>query len=70
VAEPVWYGDTVDEATEMVCGLPSMAALIEPFDEAERARATGRLRAALAPHDTGQGLWFGARAWIITGRRG
>ena len=70
VAEPVWYGDTVDEATEMVCGLPSMMGLIEPFDEAGRARAVDRLRAALATRDAGQGIWFGSRTWIITGRRG
>jgi ubiquinone/menaquinone biosynthesis C-methylase UbiE len=70
VAEPVWYGDTVDEATETVCSLPSMMALIEPFDEAGRARAVDRLRAALAIHDTGRGIWFGSRTWIITGRRG
>jgi ubiquinone/menaquinone biosynthesis C-methylase UbiE len=69
VAEPVWYGDTVDEAAETVCSLPSMMALIEPFDEAGRARAIGRLRAALATRDTGQGIWFGSRTWIITGRR-
>ena len=70
VAEPVWYGDTVDAATEMVCGLPSLAALIEPLDEAGRARAVERLRAALAGADRGQGIWFGSRAWIITARRG
>lgn len=69
VAEPVWYGDTVDAATEMVCSLPTMMALIEPFDETGRARAVERLRTALAAHDTGQGIWFGSRTWIITGRR-
>ena len=29
-----------------------------------------RLRAALAAHDTGNGVFFGARSWIITARRG
>jgi len=36
------------------------------LDPASRERALKRLRETLAAHDSGRGVWFGSRAWIVT----
>jgi hypothetical protein len=46
-----------------------MIDILAPLDAAETARAMDRLRTTLSAHDTGEGVWFGSRAWIITARR-
>jgi hypothetical protein len=40
--------------------------LLAGLDAAATERALRRLRAALAAHDTGGGVFFDSRAWIIT----
>jgi SAM-dependent methyltransferase len=69
VRRPVFYGDDVDTALDLVRSLQSSAELLSGLDEAEQARALDRLRAALAAHETGQGVTFDARTWVITARR-
>jgi hypothetical protein len=39
------------------------------LDAAQAQRASTRLRAMLAAHETGDGVLFDARAWIISARR-
>jgi SAM-dependent methyltransferase len=69
VDEPVYYGPDPDAAYELVLGLREPRELLAGLDAAEAGRARQRLRAALAEHDTGNGVYFGSRAWIVTARR-
>jgi ubiquinone/menaquinone biosynthesis C-methylase UbiE len=69
VNEPLYCGENVEAAAELVCSLPTMIDILAPLDAAETARAMDRLRTTLSAHDTGEGVWFGSRAWIITARR-
>jgi SAM-dependent methyltransferase len=69
VDEPVYYGPDPDVAYDLVLGLREPKELLAGLDAAAAARARQRLRAALAEHDTGSGVYFGSRAWIVTARR-
>jgi SAM-dependent methyltransferase len=65
VHEPVYYGPDVATAYDLVLGLHDTKDLL-----AEAADGgLERLRAVLAAHDTGDGVFFDSRAWIITAVR-
>jgi SAM-dependent methyltransferase len=61
VDEPVYYGPDPDAALDWVRGF----ALMQRAD----AAALDRLRDALAGHAGDDGVWLGARAWIVTAQR-
>lgn len=61
VNEPVYYGPDAEFAYEIVTSWTGNQ------DSAPRARE--RLRALLAAHQTGEGVLFGSRAWIVTATR-
>lgn len=68
VHEPVYYGPDTATAYHGVLGLFDPGDQLSTMDtEADRARE--RLRATLTAHDTGEGVYFDSRAWIITARR-
>ncbi|MGW1990402.1 class I SAM-dependent methyltransferase [Embleya sp. NPDC001921] len=69
VREPVYYGPDVDHACAAVLGLLLARDPLADLDAASAERALDRLRATLAAHDTGDGVWFDSRAWLITARR-
>jgi SAM-dependent methyltransferase len=69
VDEPVYYGPDPDAAYELVLGLRDPRELLAGMDAAAAERARQRLRATLAEHDTGSGVYFGSQAWIVTARR-
>ncbi len=69
VDEPVYYGPDVDFALELVRGFADTRDVLGRLDPAAAARALGRLREMLAAHVSGDGVWFGSRAWIVTARR-
>jgi SAM-dependent methyltransferase len=69
VDEPVYYGPDPDVAYDLVLGLRDPKELLAGLDAAAAGQARQRLRAVLAEHDTGSGVYFGARAWIVTARR-
>jgi SAM-dependent methyltransferase len=69
VREPVYYGPDADVAFDVVRGLRSTKDLLAGMDPAQAEAAADRLRATLAAHQTGAGVLFGARAWIIAARR-
>jgi SAM-dependent methyltransferase len=69
VDEPVYYGPDPDVAYDLVLGLRDPKELLAGLDAAAAGRARQRLRAVLAEHDTGSGVYFGSRAWIVTARR-
>jgi SAM-dependent methyltransferase len=70
VHEPVYYGPDVEAAAEFVLGLREPAGLLAGMDAPAAERARRRLRALLAAHHDGRGVYFDSRAWIITARRG
>jgi hypothetical protein len=69
VHEPVYYGPDAEVASGVVRGLRSTKDLLAGMDAAQAASALDRLRATLAAHQTGAGVYFDARAWIIAARR-
>jgi SAM-dependent methyltransferase len=69
VHEPVYYGPDAEVASGVVRGLRSTKDLLAGMDAVQAASALDRLRATLAAHQTGAGVYFDARAWIIAARR-
>lgn len=70
VREPVYYGPDTAAAYDFVTGMRYIQELLATADAQPAERSRRRLRAALAEHDTGNGVYVGSRAWIIAGRRG
>jgi SAM-dependent methyltransferase len=66
VHEPVYYGRDSATAYDFVLGLRDTRELLADLDAAATGQALRRLRATLAAHDTGGGVLFDSRAWIIT----
>jgi SAM-dependent methyltransferase len=69
VRAPVYYGETVDTALAWVSQFWLVRDLPRRLDAAAAERVHGRLRQLLAAHDHGSGVWFDARAWIVTATR-
>ncbi len=68
VHEPVYYGPDAATAYENVLRLLHARDLLDRLDATAAENARHRLRATLDAHDTGSGVLFDARAWIITAR--
>jgi SAM-dependent methyltransferase len=69
VCEAVCYGPDATVALDVVSGLRSTRDLLAGMDAAQARPALDRLRAVLAAHRSGAGVYFGARTWIVTARR-
>ncbi|MFI6582977.1 hypothetical protein [Embleya sp. NPDC050493] len=69
VHEPVYYGPDADHAHASVLRLQMARELLADLDAASAARARDRLRATLDAHDTGDGVRFASRAWLIAACR-
>ncbi|MFE9650289.1 class I SAM-dependent methyltransferase [Streptomyces sp. NPDC006365] len=69
VCEPVCYGPDADSARAAVLQLWMAKELVTELDAASAERALDRLRATLDAHDTGDGVWFDSRAWLVIARR-
>jgi SAM-dependent methyltransferase len=69
VHQPVFYGDDLDTAVDLVKSLPTSMEQLAELDEAGQAEALDRLRAALAGHLSSQGVRLDARSWLVTARR-
>lgn len=68
VHEPISYGPDSATAYEFVLGLRDTRELLTALDPASRGWARDQLRLLLAAHETGRGVLFDARTWIITAR--
>jgi cyclopropane fatty-acyl-phospholipid synthase-like methyltransferase len=62
---PVYYGPDVAAAFEWVSGFTCTRQRMERADPVARTRAQAGLRAMLAEHEHGDGVWLGSRAWIV-----
>jgi hypothetical protein len=69
VHEPVFYGQDTETALDAVLSLWQAEVLLTDLDAATTERALRRLRASIAAHDTGDGVLFDSRAWIVTAVR-
>ena len=69
VHEPVYYGPDTATAYDIVLRLRHARDLLDRLDATAAESALHRLRATLDAHDTGSGVLFDSRAWIITARR-
>lgn len=69
VREPVYYGPDTPAASNAALSLQLTKDLLAQLDAARAERALERLHAIFSTHDTGNGVWFDSRAWIITARR-
>jgi SAM-dependent methyltransferase len=65
--EPVYYGPAA-EAFDFVLGLRMARDALAGLASDETSRALDRLRALLDTRDTGDGVWFESRAWLVTAR--
>ncbi len=69
VHEPVYYGPDAATALRAMLSLQMTKDLLAPLDATRTEHALGLLRAALAAHQSGGGVLFDSRAWLITARR-
>jgi ubiquinone/menaquinone biosynthesis C-methylase UbiE len=69
VQEPVYYGPDIAAALDWVCRFSSTKEALQQMAPADRERAFAALRETLMAHDTGRGVWFDSRAWIVAARR-
>jgi SAM-dependent methyltransferase len=69
VDEPVCYGPDTATAYDFVTGLRDTKELLANLGTEAAEHARRRLRATLAEHDTGRGVFFESRVWIITALR-
>jgi hypothetical protein len=68
IREPVLYGPDPAAACDAVLGLRHARDLLAGLDAPTSEHALDRLRATLIAHDTGSGVYFDSRAWIVTAR--
>ena len=61
--EPMWFGADTDDARRFVLGL--MSWMLQGLDDTRRHRAEHDLRAALAAHESADGVLFGSAAWLV-----
>lgn len=69
VREPVYYGADATAALAWVRGFACTSEFLRRLDPAAAARALARLHDMLAARGSDEGIWFDARAWIVTARR-
>jgi SAM-dependent methyltransferase len=69
VHEPIYYGPDAAGARDALSGLGMVDDLVADMDAAEKALALERLMEMLDAHDTGEGVWFDSRAWLVTAVR-
>ncbi|MCX5254305.1 methyltransferase domain-containing protein [Streptomyces canus] len=69
VGEPVWYGPDSEHARAAVLQLSNAKEWLADLDAASAERALDRLCATLDAHDTGDGVWFDSRAWVVSAHR-
>jgi SAM-dependent methyltransferase len=70
VHEPVFYGDDLDAALEIVLGFQCTSAALASLSDGDATRTVGRLRETLAAHFSDErGVVLDSRSWLITARR-
>ncbi len=66
---PVRFGTDADDAYSFMSTLGMTRGLTQDLDDAGRAAALEALHASLREHETGDGVLFGASAWLVRASR-
>jgi len=69
VHAPVYYGPDVAAALEWVRGFSCVDDVLQRLDPPSASSIRERLTRTLAAHAGDDGVWFDARAWIVSARR-
>ncbi len=69
VAEPIRFGNDVDDAFSFVSTLGITRGLTNDLDASATTAALDALRRLLAEHETDEGVVFAGSAWLITAGR-
>ncbi len=69
VDEPICFGPDVAAALDWVHGFTCTREALKRLDPAAATHAKEELRRVLAEHLHDDGVWFDARAWLVTARR-
>jgi hypothetical protein len=69
VDAPVYYGQDVNAALDFVGRFGSVRDARRRVASTLAASANARLREVFEAHDSGRGVWFDSRAWIVTAER-
>lgn len=69
VHEPLYYGPNAATALRAMLSLQMTKDLLAPLDATRTEHALGRLRAALATHQSSGGVLLDSGAWLITAHR-
>jgi SAM-dependent methyltransferase len=64
-----WFGNDDEDAFAFAKQIGPVRGLLEGLDPDQTALALDSLHATLAAHDTGDGVWFDSRAWVVTAFR-
>ncbi len=67
VNQPMYFGQDVDDAAEFI--VEHHGGRARDLDETSRAKVIDALRADLAEHQTGRGVFYSSAAWLIEARR-
>jgi SAM-dependent methyltransferase len=70
IHEPVYYGPDGATAHDAVLRLLGFNDRLADLDTTTATDARAQLRTTLDAHDTGDGVHFDSRAWLVTARRG
>lgn len=66
--QPMWFGDTPDDALRFITGLGAFAALLRDLEPDARDATLAHLHDHIAAHHTGQGVQYPSAMWLITAR--
>jgi SAM-dependent methyltransferase len=67
VEEPMWFGESADDAYEFIMGLSGW--MLDDLDDDEREVARAALRASTVAHESDHGVTFDAATWVVTAVR-
>jgi SAM-dependent methyltransferase len=68
VREPLWLGDTADDAVAWLTTSGPARQLLATVDADVRTRAWAAVREALDDRRATDGIWLGSATWLITAR--
>lgn len=70
ICEPMWLGDSTEQAWGFVTEMGIVRGLTESLDDASREEAMTALHRRISASETAEGVLLGSAAWLITARQG
>lgn len=69
VTEPVWLGETAEQAVDLLSGTGAARAILGAADPATARRAWQAVAAELDRRRAPDGIWLDSATWLVTARR-